>query len=403
MKTLTLKLPRPHPAQRDILEGAKRFNVICAGRRFGKTVLGINILSVPMLLAGKPVAFYSPSYKMLSDVWRDFKRSFAPVTASKNETEHRIALITGGVLDMWSLEDPDSSRGRKYARVFVDEAAKVRKLEEAWTQVIRPTLADYQGDAFFGSTPKGLNYFFTLWQRASDGDDWARWHFSTSDNPFIKRTEIDAMRSELPERVYQQEIMAEFIADGAYFQNVDQAAVIERPDALEQHKGHTLYMGVDWALSRDWTVLTVVCQECNKVVDWDRFNKLDFTYQREKLVSMAGRWNVTGVLPERNSIGEPNIEMLVDRVVVISGPDGKTGFNTTSTTKPALIQKLANALEHEGFKVPKEYADELRSYEVETMVSGHPKFSAPEGQHDDRVISLALAWWAISSNTWWFS
>jgi len=179
--------------------------------------------------------------------------------------------------------------------------------------------------------------------------------------------------------------------------------VIERPDALEQHKGHTLYMGVDWALSRDWTVLTVVCQECNKVVDWDRFNKLDFTYQREKLVSMAGRWNVTGVLPERNSIGEPNIEMLVDRVVVISGPDGKTGFNTTSTTKPALIQKLANALEHEGFKVPKEYADELRSYEVETMVSGHPKFSAPEGQHDDRVISLALAWWAISSNTWWFS
>ena len=163
--------------------------------------------------------------------------------------------------------------------------------------------------------------------------------------------------------------MAEFIADGAYFQNVDQAAVIERPDALEQHKGHTLYMGVDWALSRDWTVLTVVCQECNKVVDWDRFNKLDFTYQREKLVSMAGRWNVTGVLPERNSIGEPNIEMLVDRVVVISGPDGKTGFNTTSTTKPALIQKLANALEHEGFKVPKEYADELRSYEVETMAS----------------------------------
>jgi hypothetical protein len=155
-------------------------------------------------------------------------------------------------------------------------------------------------------------------------------------------------------------------------------------------------MGLDWALSEDFTVLTVACRDCNKVVDWERFNQLDYTFQRERVINMAGRWSAA-ILPERNSIGEPNIEILIQRgLTVLNGPDRSPGFNTSATTKPALIQGLAMALEHDGFKVPHEYADELRSYEVETMVSGHPKFSAPSGMHDDRIISLALAWQALA-------
>lgn len=111
---------------------------------------------------------------------------------------------------------------------------------------------------------------------------------------------------------------------------------------------------------------------------------------------MAQRWCVAGTLPERNSIGQPNIELLIAAGVnVFLGPDNAPGFSTTASTKPALIQALASALENGGFLVPLDYADELRSYEVETMASGHPKFSAPPGLHDDRVISLAMAWWAI--------
>jgi hypothetical protein len=83
--------------------------------------------------------------------------------------------------------------------------------------------------------------------------------------------------------------------------------------------------------------------------------------------------------------------------------DDLPGFNTTATSKPALIQKLASGLEHDGFLVPLDYADELKSYEVMTSDSGHAKFSAPSGYHDDRVISLALAWWSITSGGWTFS
>jgi hypothetical protein len=232
---------------------------------------------------------------------------------------------------------------------------------------------------------------------ADSHSDWASWRFPTSANPYIKPSEIEAMRLMMPERTFQQEILAQFVADGSYFQGVDAAATIEKPDNPEHHAGHYLVMGVDWAISEDFTVITVGCRKCNRVVDWERFNKIDFTYQRERVIGMALRWGVAGTLPERNSIGVPNIELLMSKIRILHGPDDGLGFNTSATTKPELIQDLANGLEHSGFKVPKDYADELRAYEVEMSTSGHPKFSAPQGLHDDRVISLALCWRAMTS------
>lgn len=398
MKT-RIRLPKLHPGQAEVKASARRFNVINCGRRWGKTVLGID-LEIDPLIHGYPVAWFSPTYKMLSDVWRQMKMTLAPVSAKISEQEHRIELMTGGILDMWSLDSPDAARGRKYKRVVIDEAAMIRYLEEAWTHVIRPTLADLRGDAFFASTPKGLNYFYTLY--CMDGDDWLHMQYPTISNPYIQPSEVEEMRRLLPDRVYQQEILAEFVSDGTYFQGIEQAAVIDAPDTPDQHKGHSIFIGADWAISQDWTVITAGCRNCNRVVDWERFNKIDFTYQRARLVDMAERWHAK-VLPERNSIGTPNIELLVDKINILSGPDGGKGFNTTATTKPELIQALASALEHHNFKVPTSYADELRAYQIEMTTAGHPKFGAPEGLHDDRAISLALCWWGMTHEGWYFA
>jgi hypothetical protein len=393
---IKLILPKLHNNQEHIKNHLDRFNVFDCGRRFGKNILDEDLATATML-AGYPVGWFEPTYKSLADTWREIISMLYPVTKVKSEQEHRIQLITGGVLEMWSLDDPDSGRGRKYKRVFINEAAKVKQLEYAWTNVIRATLADLIGDAFFTSTPKGLNYFFSLWSRAEKEANWKRFKYSTYDNPHIAKSEVDAMKIELPERVFQQEIMADFIEDGAYFQGVDQAATIEQPETLEDHAGHTFYMAADWGLSNDYTVLGVGCADCGRVVDWDRFTNIDFTYQREKLYTMADRWHVEEVLPERNSFGEPNIEIVMSRVNIQNGPDGQPGYYTTATNKPGLIQALANGLEHGQFKVPKAAADELRVYEVETMASGHPKFGAPDGMHDDWVMMLALLYRALTS------
>lgn len=166
-------------------------------------------------LHGEPVAWFSPTYRMLSEVWRDATRRLHAVIERSNAQEHRLALVTGGVIDMWSLDSPDVARGRKYVRAIIDEAAMVPVLQDAWEQVIRSTLADYRGDAWFLSTPRGFNHFHDLYQMGQNPDlpEWASWRMPTHSNPHIPADELAALERELPSRVYRQEILALFEAD----------------------------------------------------------------------------------------------------------------------------------------------------------------------------------------------
>ena len=393
---VTVTLPRLHPAQESIANDSRRFNIIRTGRRFGKNYYGHRRLVKRALKKNQPVAWCAPSYRMLLDDWNEVKNIVYPVTSQIQSQEKRLTLINGAWIDFWSLDNADAIRGKKYGYILNNEVAQVKGFVDIWEQIQRLTLADYHGGADFCSTPRGLNDFYRLWNNAGDDPDWSRHHYTTYDNPFIDKLEIDAMKKSLPEKVFQQEIMAEFLEGGAYFQRVNERASIEQPDQPEQHKDHYIYAGLDWALSEDFTVLTIVYHDCNRVVDWDRFNQIDFSYQRARIIEKCNRWPGLRLLPERNSIGQPNIELLREYIPIVYGPDSSPGFNTIATTKPALIQRLAAGLEHEGFTVPLDYADELRSYQVEFTGSGAAKFSAPSGYHDDRVISLALAYWATT-------
>ena len=79
-------------------------------------------------LTGKPVAWFSPTNKFLADTWRELQSTLAPVILEKNEQEKRLVLMGSGVMELWSLDSPDSGRGRKYALVVVDEAAMIAAL-----------------------------------------------------------------------------------------------------------------------------------------------------------------------------------------------------------------------------------------------------------------------------------
>lgn len=347
-----------------------------------------------------PQGWFAPSYRMMTENYNQLYNILAPIVLRANRTDYRLEMQGGGIIEFWSLDNYNAARGRKYGWVTINEAAACQYLLDSWNYVIRPTLADMQGGADFGSTPKGLNDFHKVWQMAADNQDWARFHFTTYDNPHIKKSEVDAMRQAMPDRVFRQEIMAEFLEDGSFFQNVNGCCVIEVPDKPEQHAGHRLAAGLDWAMSEDFTVLTVICGTCGKAVDWYRVNRMDYTQQRAAIAERLARWKGVVLLPERNSIGQPNIEMLISAgLAVAAGPDGQMGFNTTSSTKAELINRLAVSMERGEVLLPVEYADELRAYEV-TVTSTNPKFSAPSGQHDDRVMSAALAWWQASQFGW---
>lgn len=389
-KTVRLKLPKAHDAQQEIDDCSARFIVAVCGRRFGKTT-SIPRKRIKAILKGLPGAYFAPNYKMLQEYWRSTKLLLAPITSHVSKQEHRLEFITGGSYTMWSLDNPDSARGQKYAFADVDEAAMIRELEEAWNAVIRPTLTDFEGSAGFWSTPKGLNYFHSLFMRGCDDSfsDWKAFQFPTSRNPFIKATEIEAARMELPADVFRQEYLAEFIqGEGAVFRNIT-ANLTKEETTPDAHKGHIKLLGGDWGQVNDFTALSVICETCKRELELERFNKIDWEFQRSKALALMNKWDVTFALFEENSIGSPNLEALqksTNRKI--------KGFMTTAQSKPPLIQTLALCFEQEEMKwldIPIA-TRELEAYEAKrNEITNRIQYSAPSGFHDDTVIARALA------------
>ena len=344
-----------------------------------------------------PCAWAAPTYKVLTDDWRILTDLLAPVTVKRSEQEKQIRLIGGGVIDMWSLDNVDSIRGRKYARFMINEAAFVPNLMDAWNMVIRPTLIDLTGDAYFSGTPKGRNGFWQLWTQG--GDEWASWQMSSYANPHIPKTELDALKDTMTERAFQQEIMAQFLEDGGgIFRNVTGAATVNR---IEYGVPGSQYaIGADWGRSNDATVFTVLDTKTLECVHMDRMTDTDYHRQRVRLIELARKFNNAAVLVETNSIGQPQLEELQRMGLSVQG------FQTTNASKAQILDALALGFEQGSIKIinDQQMIGELMAYESERLPSGLLRYGAPEGMHDDIVISLALAWWGgAAGKTWWMS
>jgi hypothetical protein len=375
-----------HPGQARVVAEAKRFNVVDCGRRWGKTELGMD-LTIDPIQGGYPVGWFSPKYKDLLEVWDQLTDVLKPITRRANKTERRIELSTGGVLECWSLEDEDAGRSRAYKRVIIDEAAKAARLQAAWQKAIRPTLTDYQGDAWFLSTPKGRNYFWQLWSLGQDplNPDYASWKLPTATNPHLPEGEVEEARRNLPQVVFEQEYLAEFTESAMLFRNVRECLAKQLP--LKPEEGHRYAMGVDWAQRVDFTVFCIIDVVTRQVVALDRFNQVDYYIQRDRLKALKERWNVSYILAEENSIGVPNIEELRREGLTVQA------FNTNNDSKAQIIQALMGAFERSEISIPNDpiLISELESYEATRLPSGKWKYDAPDGMHDDTVISLALA------------
>jgi hypothetical protein len=394
MQTVTITLPKLHPAQIQIKNERKRFNVIDCGRRFGKNIMMQDGAVETALRDGLPVGWGAPSYKMLLDDWKSLANTLAPVTTRRNEQEKSLQLVSGGGIEFFSLDNPDAIRGKKFKRFIVNEAAFVPNLLDIFNLVIRPTLIDFKGEADFAGTPKGMNGFWQLYNIIDP--DWMRWQMSSYSNPHIPHSELDALKTTMLERAYMQEIMAEFLEDGGgVFRNVTAAAILS---PSEPEEGHQYVIGADWGRSNDATVFSVLDVVKKEQVFVDRMTDTDYASQRLRLQALSNRYNRAMVLAETNSMGQPNIEALQNMGVPVQG------FTTTNATKAQIIQALELAFELREVRVlnnPMQTA-ELMAYESEKLPSGLIRYGAPEGMHDDTVMALCLAWWAgVASQSWY--
>ena len=260
-----------------------------------------------------------------------------------------------------------------------------------------PTLTDYQGHGWFLSTPRSLNYFYTLYRRdqdhaASDDVAWRSWQFPTSANPYLPADEIAAAERELPERTFLQEYRAQFIEDaGAVFRRVLEAVKPCRQDV--PLPGHRYVIGVDWARTNDFTAFIVVDTTSRCVCALDRFTRVEYAVQLERLRALADKFHPTVIVAERNAMGDPLGEQL--------RRDGLSvwPFLSTNESKRDAIETLGLAFERGEIGIPDDtpaaiLVHELLAFTAETLPSGLLRYAAPPGGTDDCVMALALAWQA---------
>lgn len=386
-----IKLPPFHPRQREIALDDARFKVAACGRRFGKTRLGA-ALCIMTAGGGGRAWWVAPTYPVASVGWRLIHRMARQVPGAVIRQGDRMATFpNGGEIQVRSADNPDSLRGEGLDFVVMDECAFIQ--EDAWLEALRPALSDRKGRAMFISTPKGRNWFWRLWQKCLDDTDheWRGWQLPTSDNPYIDPAEIEAARRGLPERIFAQEYLAEFLDDaGGVFRRVMDAATLSPLSRPEP--GRAYVAGVDVADAADFTVISIMDAKTRQQVYLDRFNRVGYEALEDRIHAAYQRWNIQTIVIEDNSIGQPVIDHLRRRGMRI------VPFHTSTVSKMPLIQSLQSAFEHGALRILNDpiQTGELQAYESKRTASGF-SYSAPEGMHDDTVMALALAWYAIDN------
>ena len=200
-------------AQGEVFNDRSRFRVLVAGRRFGKSYLScIELLRGAIEKPGETYFYCAPTYRMAKDIaWKTLKQLVPRVwVKSKNESDLKIELVNGSMIELKGTENAMALRGRSLSGCVLDEAAFMDP--GVWFEVLRPALADKQGWALFISTPEGTaSWFYDLWCFAEETDnDWKRWSYTTIEGGNVPPEEVEAARAQLDPRTFRQEFEASF-------------------------------------------------------------------------------------------------------------------------------------------------------------------------------------------------
>jgi phage FluMu gp28-like protein len=250
-----------------------------------------------------------------------------------------------------------------------------------------------KGTTIFISTPFKKNWFFRKFKEIKETGDGFTFNSPSSINPHIPVEEIERAKRSLPEDVFKQEYLAEFLDTGAgVFRGFNNIAIDKRDCYEDPKPEHRYVIGADIAKVNDFTVLTVIDRQSHKVVYWDRFNRIEWDLVIQRIVALSRKYNSAKVVIDSTGLGNPITERIQRDGVNVED------FKFASKSKKDLIDKLAIFIEHKGIIIPDEpiLLDELDCFACEmSETTGALKYSAPQGKHDDAICSLGLAVWDL--------
>lgn len=392
---ISVQLYNPHPNQSKIHDSINnesyKYYVLDIGRQFGKSLLATNQalywLLNDSIFGVVEVAWVSPIYNQANKVYEQVVKAFAETSIIKKRdaTKLKLEFSNGSTFQFFSAERYDNIRGFTFDYLICDEFAFMDS--EAWTEVLRATVLVKGKKVLLISTPKGKNHFWQLHSLDGVNSQYKSFTMTSYDNPLIDPKEIDDAKLTLPDHIFRQEYLGEFIDGGAGLFNG-----IQFRQPMQQ--SYRFFAGVDVGRNDDYTVLTVFNQ-AREMVFIERWRHDTWANICKKVAAKINEYNAV-TLVEVNSIGDAIMEQLQ---VLASTPNNIQPFVTTSKSKQDVIEKLAVCNQNSDVSflpcdwLEKEFS--VFTYEYNPK-SRSVRYSAPAGFHDDGVMATAIAFECIT-------
>lgn len=345
-----------------------------------------------MLRAG-PYWHLFPTYTEAKNaVWLDPNMLFSVIPkeliSKKNEAELRVHLINGSYIQLIGTDNPDRLRGAGPLGMVLDEYDMMK--QDVWP-ILEPILRQNGGWAWFIGTPKGKQKLYDMYQYARSGHDpeWGAWHLPVSTSHLVPFEQIENSRRSMPESLFNQEWECAFLeGQGSVFRNVRRVATAEPERPIS---GELYVMGVDLAKVQDYTVITVYKRSTRKQVYQDRFQTLEWPFQKRRIKAIADKYNHALVVLDATGIGDPIADDLMRAGVAVNP------FTITNTSKKEIIEKLSIFIEQQKIEIipVEETFVEFDNFSYSISHTGKIMYNAREGYHDDIVIAHALAVWEL--------
>ena len=386
---MKVKLPKPLTYQQDIIEmlndDSVKFVTFLKSRQTGGSYLNKLLTLKWGLESGNKIGFITPTYKLSRLFFKELCEAAKPLIAESNSTDLIIKFITGSNVQFFSAEAKDAIRGFQFSHLIIDEAAFIP--DSVYYEVIHATHLIKGKKVILCSTPNSnQGFFYNYYEYGTDINkpNYRNKKVTIYDNVFVSQTDIDEIKSTLPDRIFRQEYMAEFLTgDGAVFTNF-RNCINNKPI----HNG-VYYAAIDWAKTDDYTVLTVM-NSLKQIVEIYRINKLDYTLQVKLITTKLNHYRPRITISEENNIGSVVNELLKQEYNGVIKQ-----ITLDHQEKKDIIENLVVGFEQGDISIL-ENEHLLRELSIFTATYNHQtkkiKYSAPSGMHDDMVISLAYVY-----------
>lgn len=402
----------PHPGQALFHDSPARFRVLAAGARWGKDRCCVmefirrftEMLSEergPEIIPTVHGWVIAPTYRLSRQIWLEFKHFF-PTDWIEHcwESDQMIETVNGGLVEVRSADDPKALVGVGLDIVWITETARINNLDEVWANLELRLLSPGRGPhgsgglALINSTPLGRGFFYKMftWGQKDNPNydpDWESWKHPSWDNPYLSSKDkayLKRMRSRFPDRIYRQEVEAEFLAESnSVYPTAEECATYTGSNDPVPNEEYVI--GWDPARAADYSGVAIRNSQ-GETVYITRWTGKPWTNQLDEIYLLSAKYNYAPVVVDSTGIGDTLIEGLSQRGILVDA----VYFNSGSKEK--LVNNLALLIEQQAISYPNWDAlvNELKDYGYTITPNGNVKYSATGDKHDDLVTSLMLVY-----------